>query len=92
MPQGGGGGILWPGWFPSGGQAGKNESTIATWLQDAGYVTGYIGKYLNGYGRHAPEYRAREGGRQFLLVAAGGHGWSEAGDAVIAYALPQAAD
>jgi quinoprotein glucose dehydrogenase len=33
-------------------------------------------------------YRATEGGRQFLVIAAGGHGWSEPGDAIIAYALP----
>ncbi|MAI24497.1 MAG: quinoprotein glucose dehydrogenase [Spirochaeta sp.] len=35
-------------------------------------------------------YRLEEDGRQFLLVVAGGHGWSESGDAVIAYALPEA--
>ncbi|MFP6605281.1 MAG: pyrroloquinoline quinone-dependent dehydrogenase [Myxococcota bacterium] len=34
-------------------------------------------------------YRVRKDGRQFVVVAAGGHGWSEAGDAVIAYALPR---
>jgi arylsulfatase A-like enzyme len=28
---------------------GDEESTIATWLQDAGYRTALIGKYLNGY-------------------------------------------
>ncbi len=28
------------------------------------------------------------GGRQYLVVAAGGHGWSEPGDALIAFALP----
>jgi quinoprotein glucose dehydrogenase len=33
-------------------------------------------------------YRLSEDGRQFVVVAAGGHGWSEPGDAVIAYALP----
>jgi len=33
-------------------------------------------------------YRLREDGLQYLVVAAGGHGWSESGDAVIAYALP----
>ncbi len=32
-------------------------------------------------------YRLRVDGRQFVVVVAGGHGWSEAGDAVIAYAL-----
>lgn len=29
---------------------GNEDSTIATWLQDAGYRTGLAGKYLNGYG------------------------------------------
>lgn len=33
-------------------------------------------------------YRVRPGGRQLVVVAAGGHGWSEPGDAVLAYALP----
>ena len=33
------------------------ESTVATWLQDAGYTTGLIGKYLNGYPNEAdPTY------------------------------------
>jgi len=33
-------------------------------------------------------YRLRQGGRQFVVVAAGGHGWSEPGDALLAFALP----
>jgi arylsulfatase A-like enzyme len=28
---------------------GHEQSTVATWVQDAGYRTGFIGKYLNGY-------------------------------------------
>lgn len=48
-------GITWPGWFPSGVEPGRNESTVATWLQASGYYTGHIGKYLNGYGVSAPE-------------------------------------
>jgi quinoprotein glucose dehydrogenase len=32
-------------------------------------------------------YRLRPDGRQFVAVAAGGHGWSEPGDAVVAFAL-----
>ena len=34
-------------------------------------------------------YRLGPDRRQFLVVPAGGHGWSEPGDATIAYALPE---
>jgi quinoprotein glucose dehydrogenase len=34
-------------------------------------------------------YRLRKDGRQFVVVAAGGHGWSEPGDTVMAFALPE---
>lgn len=34
-------------------------------------------------------YRLRPDGRQFVVVAAGGHGWSEPGDALVAFALPE---
>lgn len=33
-------------------------------------------------------YRLHEDGRQYLVIAAGGHGWSESGDAIVAFALP----
>jgi arylsulfatase A-like enzyme len=40
---------------PLGGEAkfrslGRDQSTVATWLDGAGYRTAYIGKYMNGYG------------------------------------------
>jgi len=35
-------------------------------------------------------YRLSETGRQYLVIAAGGHGWSEPGDALVAFALPGA--
>ncbi len=31
---------------------GRDRSTVATWLNDAGYQTKYIGKYMNGYRGH----------------------------------------
>lgn len=34
-------------------------------------------------------YRLRPDGRQFVVVAAGGHGWSEPGDTLVAFALPE---
>jgi quinoprotein glucose dehydrogenase len=33
-------------------------------------------------------YRLREDGRQYLVIAAGGHGWSRPGDALMAFTLP----
>jgi N-acetylglucosamine-6-sulfatase len=40
-----------------------DSSTLATWLQDAGYYTGHIGKYLNGYGTdrfsEVPQFQPR---------------------------------
>ena len=41
-------------WWPEGGSRkfrtlGDERSTVATWLQDAGYKTVLLGKYMNGY-------------------------------------------
>jgi N-acetylglucosamine-6-sulfatase len=33
--------------------SGKESDTLATWLDGAGYFTGYVGKYLNGYGQRS---------------------------------------
>jgi arylsulfatase A-like enzyme len=46
---------LWDNKAPDGGfrgfqELGLEESTVATWLDEAGYHTGFIGKYLNEYG------------------------------------------
>ena len=42
---------VWSNELPDGGASKlEDRSTIATWLQDSGYYTGYIGKYLNMYG------------------------------------------
>ncbi len=44
---------VWPTGSLSRFQAeGLETSTVATWLQGAGYRTGLVGKYLNGYGFH----------------------------------------
>lgn len=48
------GGIGWPGWLSDGVNPGAESQTIAVWLRAAGYRTGYVGKYLNGYGDTAP--------------------------------------
>jgi arylsulfatase A-like enzyme len=41
------------GGFPAFYRLGHESSTVATWLQDAGYRTGLLGKYLNRYPRSA---------------------------------------
>jgi N-acetylglucosamine-6-sulfatase len=41
--------------FPEGGYpALDGSSTVATWLEGAGYQTAFVGKYLNGYGSKKP--------------------------------------
>src|SRR5215210_1382328 len=37
------------GWFTTFHRLGHETSTVATWLQGAGYQTALVGKYLNGY-------------------------------------------
>jgi N-acetylglucosamine-6-sulfatase len=40
---------------PHGGYARLDRTnTLPVWLQDAGYYTAHLGKYLNGYGRRSP--------------------------------------
>ncbi|MDG2049345.1 MAG: pyrroloquinoline quinone-dependent dehydrogenase [Myxococcota bacterium] len=34
-------------------------------------------------------YRLDSSGRQFVVISSGGHGWSEPGDALVAFALPE---
>ncbi len=42
------------------------------------------------YTGHATPMTYRTGsGRQYIVIAAGGHGWSEPGDAIVAFALPR---
>lgn len=42
---------VWNNAPPTGGVAKLDDSsTLATWLQDSGYYTAYVGKYLNRYG------------------------------------------
>jgi arylsulfatase A-like enzyme len=46
---------VWGNKLPIGGAARFNDSsTLATWLDDAGYRTGLFGKYMNRYGEDIP--------------------------------------
>ncbi len=43
--------------FPRGGFAAFDDrSSLATWLDRDGYTTGFVGKYLNEYGKTAPRH------------------------------------
>ncbi len=49
-----------PGGFQGFRDGGLEDETIATWLDDAGYHTGLVGKYFNGYNpAHQPTYVPR---------------------------------
>lgn len=43
-----------------------DRSTIATWLDDRGYATAYLGKYLNGYGVQPRPGETRGGSAQYV--------------------------
>lgn len=48
-------GVLGNHWPRGGYRALDHTNTLATWLDEAGYYTAFVGKYLNGYGsRDAP--------------------------------------
>ncbi len=56
---------------PYGFQALHDSSTLPVWLQDAGYDTSFLGKYLNGYGIQ----RLRDGKPSLRYVPPGWTSW-----------------
>lgn len=50
-----------------------DDSTLATWLDEAGYTTAYLGKYLNGYGEMPEPGKKR--GRSVSYVPPGWDRW-----------------
>jgi quinoprotein glucose dehydrogenase len=95
----------WPFWFEAGSpNAGGPLTTASGVIFIAATTDSYLrafssetGEQLWQYdlpytGNATPlSYRATVGGRQFVVLAAGGHGWSTAGDAIMAFALPEEA-
>ncbi len=56
---------------------GVEKSTVATWLQAAGYRTALFGKYLNGYPNTAPATYIPPGWDEWYSAAKGGNPYSE---------------
>jgi N-acetylglucosamine-6-sulfatase len=53
---------------------GHERSTIATWLNDAGYTTAFVGRYLNGYGEGNPTRYIPPGWDQWWAMLGGRSG------------------
>ena len=66
----------------------RDRSTIATWLQDSGYATVYLGKYLNNYGETPPPGDAS--GSSLHYVPPGWTGWRASIDGGLAATDPLA--
>jgi len=73
---------------PYGFSSFDDSSTLATWLQDAGYWTGYLGKYLHEYGA-APPYGA-QAGNSLHYVPPGWENWRASIDGGLPWDHPKA--
>ena len=92
----------WPLWFAAGApNIGGSIATAGGLVFIGAAADGYfrafdshtgeeLWRYLLPYSANATpiSYRSTEGGKQFIVVAAGGHGWSKPGDAIVAFTLP----
>ncbi len=67
-------GVYRNGMEPFGYQDFDESSTVATWLDGAGYRTGLIGKYLGGYSESLVSHVPQGWDRWFSFVSAGGNG------------------
>ena len=62
--------------FPYGGVTLFDDtSTLATWLQSAGYLTAHIGKYLNGYGNSDINHDGVIDARDLTYIPPGWNYW-----------------
>jgi arylsulfatase A-like enzyme len=65
------------GGFEAAHRVGAEASTVATWLQRAGYRTGMVGKYLNGYPNGAPPTYVPPGWDDWVSPTVGGNPYNE---------------
>jgi arylsulfatase A-like enzyme len=75
------------GGFPAFYRLGDEDSTVATWLQDAGYRTALLGKYLNRYPKGAAESYVPPGWDEWSAFTSGDD--DEGGSYYSDYALNQ---
>jgi arylsulfatase A-like enzyme len=73
------------GGFPAFYRLGNEDSTVATWLQDAGYRTALIGKYLNRYPKGAKQNHMPPGWDEWSAFTASDE--DEGGSYYSSYAL-----
>jgi N-acetylglucosamine-6-sulfatase len=73
------------GGFPAFYRLGDEDSTVATWLHDAGYRTALFGKYLNRYPKGAPESHVPPGWDEWSAFASSDE--DEGGSYYSGYAL-----
>ena len=73
------------GGFPAFYRLGDEDSTVATWLQDAGYRTALVGKYLNRYPKGAAESHVPPGWDEWSAFASSDE--DEGGSYYSGYAL-----
>ena len=73
------------GGFPAFYRLGDEDSTVATWLQDAGYRTALVGKYLNRYPKGAAQSHVPPGWDEWSAFASSDE--DEGGSYYSGYAL-----
>ena len=64
--------------WPNGGywSLRRHRNTLPVWLKDAGYRTGFVGKYMNGYGSPVPKALAGEGRSRYEIPPGWDHWWA----------------
>src|SRR4051794_9821482 len=65
-------GVMWNSPDPYGDLVGK-DNTLPVWLQQGGYVTAHVGKYLNFYGKAVPPNEVAPGWDEWHTALEGAH-------------------
>jgi len=63
----------------------NHRNTLPVWLQGAGYRTGFVGKYMNGYASEVPTKELQDAGRRRYEVPPGWNHWYASVERVYSY-------